>query len=136
MSRERALDLIAQKYRTLDIRAGVHVAHPRLHDVDAEIVFSRVIKVVAHIQGYVFVNLVLKPGEQFMPLVFYGRIVRCLCTSRACATASTHIASAIGKAVLDPKPQEIFYYFDIAAERQRMNLVSPPANPKSRRIRL
>src|SRR5678816_227155 len=33
MSRERALDLIAQKYRTLDIRAGVHVAHPRLHDV-------------------------------------------------------------------------------------------------------
>ena len=63
VSGERALDLIAQKYRTLDIRAGVHVAHPRLHDVDAEIVFSRVIKVVAHIQGYVFVNLVLKPGE-------------------------------------------------------------------------
>ena len=63
MSRERALDLIAQKYRTLDIRAGVHVAHPRLHDVHTEIVFCGVIEVVPHIESDIFVNPVLKPSE-------------------------------------------------------------------------
>jgi hypothetical protein len=63
MSGERALDLIAQKYRTLDVRAGVYIAHPRLHDVHAEIVFGGVIEVVPHIESYILLNLVLKSGE-------------------------------------------------------------------------
>ena len=60
MSRVGPLDPVAQPDRAQAASAGIYVAHPRLHDVNADILTVEAVEVVAESQGDILVKLIVK----------------------------------------------------------------------------
>ena len=60
MCRVGPLDPVAQPDPALGASASIYVAHPRLHDVNANVLTVEAVEIVAESQGDIFVKLIVK----------------------------------------------------------------------------
>ncbi len=58
MSRVILLDVIAQEDRPLDTAASIHITHPNIHNIKAEIVTVETVKIVTESQA----NILMEQG--------------------------------------------------------------------------
>lgn len=76
----RPLDPVAEPDRALDIVVSTGaplllVPHPRLHDVDAEVLVVETVEIVTESQSHVLMEMVVQAGQKLVPAVCHVGIV-------------------------------------------------------------